>query len=103
MEKAFDTWTILLKEIEDFSTKSNLDLKGIKVWLNVFWGKDGTIDYIVFYPKPNSKNINYELVKSMLSSFAKSYQSPLKHTSKFSHYGSAAFPIFSRSLIGTEK
>lgn len=103
MEKAFDSWSVLLKDIEDYSTKSNLDIKGVKLWLNVFWSKDGTIDYIVFYPKPNSKNINYELVKSMLSSFIKNYQSPLRHTTKFSHYGSAAFPVFSRSVSGTEK
>ena len=103
MEKAYDSWSVLLKDIEDYSVKSNLDIKGVKIWLNVFWSKDGTIDYIVFYPKPNSKNINYELVKAMLTSFMKTYQSPLKYTSKFSHYGSAAFPIFSRSVTGTEK
>ncbi|MGB4840858.1 MAG: hypothetical protein WBP08_17765 [Saprospiraceae bacterium] len=103
MEKAFDNWSVLLKDIEDFSVKSNVDLKGVKFWMNVFWDKNGTIDYIVFYPKPNSKNMNYDLIKSMLASFVKSYQSPLKHATKFSHYGSAAFPIISRSVVGQEK
>ncbi len=48
MEKAYDNWSVLLKDIEEFSIKSNFDLKGVKLWLNVFWDKDGTIDYIVF-------------------------------------------------------
>jgi len=103
MEKAFDHWSILLKDIEEYSTKNNVDLKGVKLWLNVFWNKDGNIDFIVFYPKPNSKNLNYDTIKIMLANFAKSYQSPLKHTNKFSHYGSAVFPVFSRSMIGPEK
>ncbi len=103
MELAFDNWTVLLKELEDFSNKSNIDLKGVKLWLNVFWDKDGNIDHMVFYPKPNSKNLNYDNIKILLTNFAKSYQSPLKHTTRFSHYGSATFPVFTRSMIGPEK
>jgi len=103
MELAFDNWTVLLKDLEDFSNKSNIDLKGVKLWLNVFWDKDGTIDHMVFYPKPNSRNLNYDNVKALLTNFAKTYQSPLKHTTRFSHYGSATFPVFSRSMIGPEK
>jgi len=103
MELAFDNWTVLLKDLEDFSNKSNIDLKGVKLWLNVFWDKDGTIDHMVFYPKPNSRNLNYDNVKVLLTNFAKTYQSPLKHTTRFSHYGSATFPVFSRSMIGPEK
>jgi len=103
MELAFDNWTVLLKDLEDFAAKSNIDLKGVKLWLNVFWDKDGTIDHLVFYPKPNSRNMNYDNVKALLINFAKSYQSPLKYSTRFSHYGSAAFPVFSRSMIGPEK
>lgn len=103
MELAFDNWSVLLKDLEDFSIKSNVDLKGVKLWLNVFWDKDGKIDHMVFYPKPNSKNLNYDQVKVLLTNFARSYQSPLKHVTRFSHYGSAAFPVFSRSVTGPEK
>lgn len=103
MEKAYDSWSMLLKDIEDFATKQNFDLKGVKLWLNVFWDKDGTIDCIVFYPKPNSKNLNYDQLKSILTAFGKSYQSPLKYSSTFSHYGSASFPIFAKSISGSEK
>ena len=103
MDKAFDNWTSLLKDLEEFAAKSNVDLKGVKLWMNVFWDKGGTIKHIVFYPKPNSKNLNYDIVKSVLINFIKDYQSPLKYTTGFSHYGSAAFPIFSKSVIGPEK
>ena len=103
MDKAFDNWTSLLKDLEEFANKSNVDLKGVKLWLNVFWDKNGTIKHIVFYPKPNSKNLNYDVVKTVLVNFIHEYQSPLKYTTGFSHYGSAAFPIFSKSVIGPEK
>ena len=103
MDQAFEYWTVLLKDIEDYSANSNIDLKGVKLWLNVFWAKDGKIDYIVFYPKPNSKNLDYDSVQDMLKRFVESYQSPIKYSSKFSHYGSAAFPVFSKSILGTEK
>jgi hypothetical protein len=101
MEKAYDNWATLMKEIENASEKANIDLKGVKLWLNVFWDKEGKIDYIVFYPKPNSRNLNYDLIKTFLSNFVKTYQSPLKYTTKFSHYGSVSFPIFSKVI--TEK
>jgi hypothetical protein len=103
MQMAFDHWSSLLKDIEDYSLKSNYDLKGVKMWMNVFWNNNGTIDYIVFYPKPNSKNLNYDKLKPILAQFISTYQSPFKHTSKFSHYGSAAFPVFGKSISGTEK
>lgn len=103
METAFEHWANLLKDIEQYAEKSNLDLKGVKLWLNVFWNKDGKIEHIVFYPKPNSKNLNYDQVKVMLQGFASSYHSPLKHTTGFSHYGSAAFPIMNKSVLGLEK
>ena len=103
MEKAYDRWSLPLKDIEDYASKQSYDLKGVKLWLNVFWDKDGSIDFIVFYPKPNSKNINYDQLKIILADFGKSYQYPLKYSSPFSHFGSASFPLFSKSISGTEK
>lgn len=103
MQVSFDHWSVLLKDIEDYANKSQVDLKGTKLWMNVFWSKDGLIEHIVFYPKPNSKNMNYDSVKNMLYNFTKEYQSPLKYATKYSHYGSASFPVFSKSIIGPEK
>jgi hypothetical protein len=103
MEVSFEKWTNLLKDLEEYSNSAGIDIKGVKLWLNVFWDKDGKIDHIVFYPKPNSKNLNYDNVKAMLANFISVYQSPLKYSEKFSHYGSASFPVFSKAVMGTEK
>jgi hypothetical protein len=103
MAKAYDVWSGLMQDFEVYAEKNNTDIKGVRLWLNVFWDKDGSIDYIVFYPKPNSKKINYENIKELLTGFARSYQLPIKYRQKFSHYGSAAFPVISRSITGPEK
>jgi hypothetical protein len=103
IDEAFDHWSTLMKDFEAFAEKNNVDVKGVKLWMNVFWAKTGTIDYIVFYPKPNSKNMNYESLKVLMTKFANQYQLPIKHTTGFSHYGSAVFPIMSRAVIGPEK
>ncbi|MBK9254559.1 MAG: hypothetical protein IPM42_03620 [Saprospiraceae bacterium] len=103
MELTYDNWALFLMDLEQYATSMNVDLKGTKYWLNVFWNKNGTIDNIAFFPKPNSKNINYEDIRVLLTGFIKNYQSPLKHKTKFSHYGSASFPVFSKASLAKEK
>jgi hypothetical protein len=103
MNRAFDLWTDLLRDLEAHAASQNIDLKGVKLWINVFWNKDGMIDHIVFYPKPNSKNLNYETLKPVFESFIAIYQTPFKHTAKYSHYGSANFPVMSKAFIGNPK
>ncbi len=103
LEKSFEIWTDFLHDIEDYAAQSGYDLKGAKLWINVFWDKEGKIDHIVFYPKPNAKNLNYENLKPIFESFITQYQIPVKYTTKYSHYGSANFPIMNRSVIGAPK
>jgi len=95
MDKAYDYWVSLLKDLEGFADDRNFDLKGTKIWINVFWNADGSIRNIVYYPKPNSKNMDFSLLSSFLSDFASSYQFTLSNDRPFSHYGSASFPTFS--------
>ncbi|MEZ4906327.1 MAG: hypothetical protein R2771_01485 [Saprospiraceae bacterium] len=64
MELAYLNWMYLLKDIEDFAKKADFDLNGIKIWLNVFWNKNGKIDFMSYYPKPNSRNM--DLTNSLL-------------------------------------
>ena len=94
MDKAYESWVSLLKDLEGFSEDRNFDLKGTKIWINVFWNADGSIRNIVYYPKPNSKNMDFELLSNFLSDFAASYQFTLTNENPFSHYGSASFPTF---------
>ncbi len=102
MDIAFEKWISMLKEMEAYSEIIGYDLKGIKIWLNVFWDKNGTVDHIVYHLKPNSRNIDIEELTAFFSSFMNNYKFPLVTDEKFSHYGSAAFPTFARRVKTTE-
>lgn len=99
MDKAFEYWTALLVDLENYAEEKEFDIKGTKVWINVFWNADGTIRNIVYYPKPNSKNMDFQLLSNMLSEFAATYQYEVSSNKPFSHYGSAAFPTFSSIAV----
>ena len=101
MDKSYSIWVDLMKDFETYAESLNFDIKGVKLWINVFWDENGQIDYIFFYPKPNSKNLNYDIVKEMLNNFTKQYpRIPVSSDVKFSHYGSGSFPVFSKALNG---
>ena len=103
MDKAFNKWNIMLFEMQSYAEELNFDLKGIKIWINVFWAEDGTIRHIVYYPKPNSKHINYHELTAFFKNFKKVYKLPIQHDSRFSHYGIASFPTFAKITAGQEK
>jgi hypothetical protein len=94
MEEAYKKWVYMLADIEDSAEAKGFDIKGLKIWINVFWNMDGTIEHIVYYPKPNSKNIEYSEFTNFLNDFSKDYQLDIKSSSNFVHYGSASFPTF---------
>ena len=100
METAYYCWLHLLKSMESFATKSNYDLSGMKLWLYVFWEKDGTIGYMAYYPKPNSRNFKAEDHNAFLNEFRKNYVSPLKHEKAFSNYSNASFPVMVEKTPG---
>jgi len=92
-ETAYYCWIHLLKHLETFSQKRNIDLNGVKLWMYVFWQKDGTIDHVGYFLKPHSKNIETEVIKALLSNFCDEYKFPLKADKNFSNYNSANFPV----------
>lgn len=94
MRKAHRQWQILLKAMEKYSYKKDFDLKGIKMWIKVFWGEDGSIEHIAFHLKPNSKNTDKEKLESFLNDFMKNYKVKVITTEKesFSQYSTASFP-----------
>lgn len=94
MEKAYANWLYFLVEIEKFAIENEVDINGVKIWINVFWNPDGSLKHIAFYPKPNSKNMEYEYVKVLFKAFVKENKSELRHSKSFCHYGSASFPSF---------
>ena len=102
MKEAYNKWLGMLQQMEAHSEKVEYDLKAIKVWLNVFWKKDGTIDHMAYYLKPNSKNIDTEKLTLFLISFINNYTPTMQFDQNFAHYGSAAFPTMPRR-VGDKK
>jgi len=94
MDLAYRRWMTMLSEMEVFAEKSDFDIKGIKIWLNVFWSPDGEIKHLVYFPKPNSRNMDFDLLTKFFFNFVENYEMERLDDYCFSHYGSAAFPTF---------
>lgn len=103
MDKAYNLWTSMLSKMESSASDQGLDIRGVKVWMNLFWEADGSIKKIVYYPKPNSKNMDFELLTEFLEGFADVYNLDIDNESCFSHYGSATFPVFPKIVVPNEK
>ena len=93
MQMAYYLWVHVLKHIETHAINTKYDMDGVKLWLYIFWNKDGSIKNIAFYPKPNSKNFKTEDMAAFLSNFCKSYKFPMSAETNFSHYSIANFPV----------
>lgn len=103
MESSYKEWSLLMKSIEEYADSKGVDIKGSKLWINVFWSKNGKIRYIVFHPKPNSINIDYERVAGIFDDFVEMGFEGKTYSSPYSHYGSISFPVFSHTLSAREK
>lgn len=89
---AHGKWNSLLKEMEAHAEMINYDIKGVKMWLHVFWDDNGKINHIAFYLKPNSRNVKTEEMTAFLTDFVNNYHLPVRYADNFSHYSGAAFP-----------
>ncbi len=94
LTRAFYAWTSILMEMENYAREVHFDLSGLKLWMNVFINQDGTIQHIVYFPKPNSRNMEFELLTDFLNNFCKVYRFKDPLTVKCAHFGSASFPTF---------
>jgi len=99
MDLAYRRWLGMLNEMEIFAEKSEFEIRGIKIWLNVFWNSDGSIKHLVYFPKPNSRNMDFKLLTKFFGSFVENYQMKSLDSSCYSHYGSAAFPTFADDYL----
>jgi hypothetical protein len=93
METAYYSWIHMLKHLETYSKNQKFDLDGAKMWLYVFWNKDGSIQHLAFYLKQNSRNMDKTTVTTFLEGFCNQYKSPIKAEKNFSNYSSASFPV----------
>lgn len=92
IELAYAKWLSMIKEMEAYSDKISFDIKGVKIWLNVFYNANGKIAHLGYYLKPNSRNIDRTELSAFLKSFVNNYTFPHSYEKPFSHYGSAGFP-----------
>lgn len=92
VKKAHQQWTLMLKSMENHAKSKEFDINGVKMWMKVFWKKDGSIKHIAFHLKSTSKNVDRKALQRFLKNFAKSYSSEIKATENYSQYSSASFP-----------
>lgn len=102
MEEAYEHWLLMLHDIEKFATEQEIEIRGIKLWLNVFWNIDGTIKHIVFYPKPNCRNMDFHELLAFFQEFIIDYNFTKENANCFAHYGSASFPTHTELLFKKE-
>jgi hypothetical protein len=94
IQQAFDHWLGMMEEMDKYAEKIKFDLKGIRLWLHVFWAEDGTIDHIGYLLRPDSRNASQAELNAFFSTFMKKYRFPVKSGKKFNHYTGATFPTF---------
>lgn len=90
--QAFEHWLDMMQAIDQYADKIRFDIKGIRVWLHVFWSPEGSIDHIGYLLRPDSRNVDTAELTAFFSSFARQYVLPLKSSKPFSHYTGATFP-----------
>ncbi len=96
MTMAYNGWIDMMKAAESHAETLEYDLKGLKMWIKVFWGVEGSVDHIAYYLKPTSKNVDTDLLSAFFSDFIEDYTFPITFDKQFSHYGNAAFPIYAQ-------
>ncbi|MGB0985494.1 MAG: hypothetical protein ACPG19_15690 [Saprospiraceae bacterium] len=102
MNIAFQEWKNVLSNIEQHAELNKFNLDGVKMWIKVFWSKEGQIEHIAFDLKPQSKKVNKNELVKLLDSFVKEYsteEARIIGNSQFSHYGSVNYPIHKTSVL----
>lgn len=103
MMVAQEKWENMLSDMENYAEDIEFDIKGIKVWIHVFWNSDGTLKNISYYPKPESKNMDFAELTDFFTSFISDYQIDLSYDECYQHYASASFPTFYKLFIKREE
>ena len=98
VNQAFRLWMALLQDMQIFAEKTHFELNGAKFWLNTFFAEDGSIDYMAYYLKPNSRNISEKDMKTFLESFMSQHKIAKNNKSGFAHYGHVSFPILPENI-----
>ena len=97
-QKAFDSWMDMMQEMQEYSKKIRFDIKGVKVWLHVYWNEDGSLSHVGYLLRPDSRNIDELEMAAFFKTFMGRYKLPVSSSKKFSHYTGANFPIYSEKV-----
>lgn len=106
METAYYTWMHMMKHLESYAKQQSYDLDGLKMWIYVFWHKDGSIAHLAYFLKPTSRNIREDdlpKLTQLFEGFCKVYRFPVKTDKGFSNYSHANFPILLERLPNANK
>jgi hypothetical protein len=93
LDAAFDKSARILVGIEDYAQKNKFDLKGVKMWVEFYFDKDGTLKHLSYALKPNSRNIDTRDLTAFLMSFTNSFKLPISTNRRFYTNMHASFPI----------
>lgn len=88
-----NNWRTFLLSMETYANSIDFDIKGVKVWMKVFWAKDGNVDYLVYALSDRSINIDVVEWEAFLRSFMRNNKLPLQHTRGFTYDGRIMFPL----------
>lgn len=92
-DKAYMIWSSILADLVEFSKANNIELNGLKLWMNIFFNDNSGIDYIVYYPKPNSKNMDFDKLTELFINFCRSYKMKVKLGDRCILNANASFPL----------
>lgn len=92
MRTMMENWYTMMLEIESYANKIQFDIKGMKLFMNVYWNKEGKIEHLGYILRPDSKNKPYEELTAFFSSFVARHEGSVNSASGFKHYAVAAFP-----------
>lgn len=92
--KTTKNWQHVLVGIEKYAEEIDFDLKGVKIWIKVFFAKDGNIDHITYILSETSINIDTIDLEAFFRSFIRNYKLPEVHEQKFSYDARIMFPLY---------
>ncbi len=93
-EDAFAKWVGMLNEFDVYARKQSVDIRGVKMWMHVFYNGDGSVKHIAYHLRPNSRQIEATVLSPLLEGFARQYRFPVTGDLGFQHYSTGSFPVF---------
>lgn len=99
MDSAYVKWMDFIVSVEKYADENDFDIKGVKMWIKVFWSKEGKVDHIAYHLKPKSRNINTDSLSDFFERFIAEYQLELNTDTIYSHYAVASYPTFYRPVL----